>query len=120
MKAELHIDAEYSLTNDGDGTRPFIHYEHDLELSFTVIVGGYKNIRKRLQYNFKSMDNDPMEMVNKVLVEKRFSFDVDFFAEAPFGPNDITSIQVIWDQRNLFLQLLFSVAKHDKLLEVLA
>ena len=120
MKAKLHIDAKYNLFNDADGTRPIIRWEHDLKLSFTIIVGGYKSVRKRLHYNFKSMDDDPMEMVNKVLVEKRFSLDTDFFAESKYGPTDITHTDVKWDENNRFLQLLFSVVKHDKLLEAFA
>jgi hypothetical protein len=120
MNAELYIDATYNVTTDADGTRQIIMWEHDLELSFTLMIHGSKSIRKRLRYNFKSMSDDPIEMVNKVLVEKRFSFNIDFFAESNHGPGDITDLSIIWDQNNLFLKLLFSVVKQDKLLEVFA
>lgn len=117
MKAELHIDAIYNCSNDGDGTRPIIRWTLEAELIFILKIAGQNSSRKTLSYSLTSLDNDPMQMVNEITQKKRFSPRLDFFANTEYGLSDITHIDVKWDKDNAFLQFLFSVIKHDKLME---
>jgi hypothetical protein len=117
MIGELHIDAIYNCANDGDGTRPIIRWALDAELIFTLKIEGRNSLRKTLSYSLNSMDNDPIQMVDYIVNQKKFSPRLDFFANAEYSLSDITHLKVIWDKDNAFLQFLFSVVKQDKLME---
>lgn len=118
MIGELHINAVYNCENDGDGTKPIIRWTMTADLIFTLKIAGQDSFRKTLSYSLTSMDNDPMQIVNDIVSKKRFSPRLDFFSNTEFSPSDITHLIVKWDKDNAFLQFLFSVVKHDKLLEV--
>lgn len=117
MNAELHIDAEYNCSNDGDGTRPIIRWTLEAELIFTLKIAGRNSVRKILHYHLTSRDNDPMQMIDEIVNKKRFTQEVGLFMECNHGPEDVTNICVVWDKDNAFLQFLFSVVKQDKLME---
>lgn len=58
-----------------------------------------------------------MQIVDEITQKKRFSPRLDFFANTEYSLSDITHMDVKWDKDNAFLQFLFSVVQHDKLME---
>lgn len=120
MIGELHIDAIYNCSNDGDGTRPIIRWTLEAELIFTLTIAGKNSIRKTLSYSLTSMDNDPMQIVNDIIDKRKPSPRIDIFANTEYSLSDVTHLKVVWDKDNAFLQFLFSVVKHDKLLGTFA